>query len=439
MSAQVYDSLTNLTAGLTPARSKSMMSTYARPNITDQQLDEAYAASAIVQRVVDIPADDMTSKWREWQGDIDQITKIEEVERDFSIQDKVLQSIKRARVSGDAYMYFDNGDDPETPLDTNRSRPLRFVTALDRYDMADGEIEDDPMMPTFGMPRYYEVVTGDQMLRIDPSRIAHFTGRKRLDARRMGRVGESILPAMMNNLKSYDSVMANVSDMTWEAKIDVFGVMDLMRKVQDPDELNALMTRYNLMATQKGVNGMIVHDAKEEEYQQKQLSFATLPDIIDRFEVAVSGAAMVPRSRLFGVQTGGLGNAGESDEATYFGRISSKQNNELTPTIRNLDELIIRTALGSRPPELHYNWRPLSSPDAKEIAEIGGLIVKKWVDAVNAGIYSAEFATEPMTNELVEAGCGAGLEQALSDWSGAMHEGDLVDDVELGVELDDSV
>jgi hypothetical protein len=90
--------------------------------------------------------------------------------------------------------------------------------------------------------------------------------------------------------------------------------------------------------------------------------------------------------------------------------------------------MIVKTALGVLPPELHYNWRPLSTPNAKELAEIGDLIVKKWVAAVGAGIYSAEFATEPMTNELVEAGCSPGLEQALAKYSGMM--GDLDDDSE---------
>lgn len=427
MSSIINDSLTNMTSGLTPARSKSQMATYARPNITDRQLCDAYDGSALVQRVVDIPADDMTSNWREWQGDADQITKIEEVEKKFGIQNKTTTTIKRARQMGDAYIYMDNGDDPETPLDPLTARELRFVTALDRYDIADGELEDDPLVEGFGRPRHYEIITGTQMLFVHPSRIVHMVGRNRLDARRFGRIGESIIPALIDSMKQYDGVMNNISDMTWEAKIDVFAVKDLMRKVQDPEELQALMTRYGLLATQKGVNGMIVNDMEEEEYSQKNITFATLPDIIDRFEAGAAGAAMIPRSRLFGVQTGGLGNAGASDEATYFGRIGAKQDNELSPAMHMLDEMIIRTALGTRPPELHYNWRPLSSPDSKEIAEIGKLIVEKWVAAVDAGIYSADFATDPMSNELVEAGCGAGLESAIADYMGQISggEGDI--------------
>jgi phage-related protein (TIGR01555 family) len=237
-------------------------------------------------------------------------------------------------------------------------------------------------------------------------------------------MGQSIVTPMMNVLQNYEGVIANVADMTWEAKIDVFGVADLMRKVQDPDELKAIMERYALLAVQKGVNGFIVHDQEGEEYSQKQLSFATLPDIIDRFQVDVAGASMIPRSKLFGVQTGGLGNAGESDNNDYNKRIGSMQRNGLTPDMWRLDEMLIRTALGSRPKEVHYNWRPLSNPDQKELAEIGGLIVKKWVEAVNAGIFSSEFAMEPMANELIEAGCGNGLEAALASFSGEMHEGD---------------
>ena len=72
--------------------------------------------------------------------------------------------------------------------------------------------------------------------------------------------------------------------------------------------------RAALTARGKGINGALLMDA-EDTYDQKTASFATLPDIIDRFMQMVSAASGVPMTRLFGISAAGL-NATRSEEHT---------------------------------------------------------------------------------------------------------------------------
>lgn len=421
------DTFTALAGGITQDRSKFKASTYTRVNYSDEQLLNAYNGSALVSRVVDMPAEDETRMWREWQAEAEQITAIEDVETRHQVQQKVLEARQDARLFGDGYIYIDDGRDHEEPLDPAVSPGLRFVAKVDRWQISEGSYEYDPLSEYYNRPKYYELMgSNTSILNIHPSRVVHFVGRKRKSYGTSGRMGQSVVAAMFDDLKAYDAVMANVADMTMEAKVDVMYIQGLMQKVTDPDELAALQAKLQLAMYTKGTNGAIILDKDDEEWQQKTMSFATLPDIIDRFQMGAAGAAQIPRSRLFGVQTGGLGNAGESDQKDYYDRIKSTQSNEITPAMSVLDDMIVKTALGRIPPEVHYNWRSLYQMDDKAKQEIGGMIVKRYKDAVDAGIFPPEFATKPVVNELTEAGVSPGLEQEYNDWvDGA---GDLDDE-----------
>jgi len=432
MTHLINDTFTALAGGMTPTRSKFQAAGYTATEYTDQQLLAAYNGSGLVSRVVDMPASDATRMWREWQAEAEQITAIEDVETQFNVKDALNDALIDARLFGDGYIFIDDGTDTSEPLDPDRSRGLRFVVKVDRWQISEGTYEYDPLSEFYNRPSYYDLLGGDtQLLQIHPSRIVHLVGRKRKSYNTMsGRMGQSILAPIMDSLKGFDAVMANVADMTMEAKVDVMKIQGLMQKVTDPNELAALQAKLQLAMYTKGTNGALILDMEEEDWQQKQMGFATLPDIIDRFQMAASGDAKVPRSRLFGVQTGGLGAAGKSDTQDYYDGIKAMQENEIQPALKVLDKMIVKTALGRIPDEVHYNWRSLYQAEPKTLQEIGEKITKRYVDLVSAGIYPEVLAYEQVTNELVEAGVAPGLEQAAADYAEAIQAGDLDDDPE---------
>jgi phage-related protein (TIGR01555 family) len=266
------------------------------------------------------------------------------------------------------------------------------------------------------------------LLRIHPSRIVHLVGRKRREYGNSARMGQSVVSAVMDDLKAVDAVMANVADMTMEAKVDVVKISGLLNKVTNPEELAALQSKIQLAMMTKATNGALVMDMEEEDWQQKQMGFATIPDVIDRFQIAAAGAAQIPRSRLFGVQTGGLGDSGKSDTVDYYDRIKSMQENEIQPPMTVLDKMIIKTALGSIPEEVHYNWRSLWQMDDKTKQEIGKMIVDRYAVAVEKIGFPEELAFEQVVNELTEAGVSPGLEQAAEGWAASVGGDEGADD-----------
>lgn len=410
----IKDGLQSLTAELGTSRDKAASVSYKVSEYNDQDLVSAYRTSWLARKIVDIPAQDSTREWRSWKGEEDQIEKIEEEERRLGLQAKAMRAATLGRLYGVAYLYFDLGDDPATPINPERVKTggLRFVTVLTHQQLVAGEYDQDPLSPTYGMPRWYDTansVSGGQ--RVHPSRVIRFGGYPRpeqellMDAR-----DDSVLVALLDTVKQFDSTAANIASLVFEAKIDVIKVNGLMNMAGNPYEEQKLLERYRLAAVAKGNNGMLLLDGENEQYEQKAYSFTALSDIMDRFSQNSAGAADIPMTRLFGRSPGGMNSTGDSDLRNYYDRIKADQNLKLRPALANLDECLIRSALGNRPEEIHYLWKSLWQVSDKERSDLGTATVGMVKSLKETGLLPDEVLAKVTVTALTEDGVLPGLE-----------------------------
>ena len=419
---QIRDRLTNLVAQLGTQRDKAAHSVYSLPFIDDEQLSNAYRGAWMPRKIVDIPALDACRKWRAWQADNDQIEAIEAEENRLNLRRNLIALLKRARLYGGAALYIGTRDlDPSQPLNVQRigKGGLQHLTLMTRRQLHPGDRDDDPMSPNFGKPQWYEVRGAKSAtVRIDPSRLVIMTGGELPDAdmeRGTFGWGDSVLMPVFDAVRNADSTMGNIASLIFEAKIDVFRIPNFMDCVGDAGYRSKLLERFSLAATAKGINGALLLD-KEEEYDSKSPSFATLPELIDRFLQAVSGASDIPATRLLGQSPAGLSSTGESDTRNYYDRIQSMQELEVQPAMAILDECLIRSALGTRPPEVHYIWRPLWQSTAKEQADIGKTTADTIKTLSDTRLFPDEALSKAATNMLVENSVMPGLEAAIAEF-----------------------
>lgn len=430
--AYLTDRLQNLVAGLGTGRDKAASSFYAAPTLTDAQIMNAYRGAWLPRKIVDIPALDATRKWRSWQASAEQITAIEAEERRLGLRRKTQQALTMARLQGGSALLAGTGAPrPDEPLEVDAigRGGLRYVTLLNRRALTAGPIEQDPDAEGYGRPTYYQIQNGRGVVTVHPSRLAVFHGAPVPDPEISSDPGwgESVLLAIMEAIQHADSTSANVASLVFEAKVDVVRVENLMQNLAIDPKYEALMLqRFQLAATGKGINGMLVLD-KNEEYDQKSASFATLPDIMDRFYQAVAGAADIPLTRLFGASPGGLNSTGDSDERLYYDRIQAHQELDIAPALSNLDEAMIRSALGERPKDVHYVWTPLRQKTEKEIADIGKVIADTVKTLGDAKLFSEDVLAKAGSNALIEAGALPGLESAIDEFGLDREEEDDVD------------
>ena len=429
---QINDSLQNLNAGLVAGRDKNQSSTYTVPQYNRQQLTAMYR-TGLAKRIVNQRAEDSFRQWREWQAKGVDISKIEAREKDIKVKQVFEKAQKSANLYGMSYVFiYIEGDDQEEPIDLNRVRAgsLTKLVFLERGHVGEGPDVQDVLDPYYDTPEYYQILTTNEanILTVHPSRMVVLFGTERLD--QWG--GDSILDTGMSDLKNLDATMANVASLVWEAKIDVVSIKGLQDAMRDPVEAKVIQDRINAAMFAKGNNGALILDADGEEHGQKQITFATLPDIIDRFEAAVATAFDYPLSILFKRQESGLSNNGGMSKEDYYNSVHSTQVNVLEPSMAMLDECLIRDALGDRPADLWYQWRPLWSLSAKDIADIGKVITETFTMAVEKGIVEINVANAAWVNAMTEAGAASGLEGLNAAFIGSL--GQDVDDDDGGNE-----
>lgn len=425
------DGLVNLVSGLGTTRDKAGQSQYYVAPMSDQELVTAYYASALARRIVDMPAEDACREWREWSAETAEVGLIEAEEKRLGLQVKTLEAQRLARLFGGAALFIGtadiqgrNQDALQEPLryDTIKRGGLRYVEVLTSRQLTPGPLSDKLGDGTFGKPEYWQLsTTSNAGLRIHPSRLSIFHGVEPLRDYSTGLMtgwGASVLQGGLDAIKRVDEAAGNVASLIFEAKVDVFGIPDLMLNLARGDEYTQeLLKRLTLAATAKGINGMLIKDALET-YEQKTASFGTLDTLIDRFMQLCSAAYGIPMTLLFGMSPGGLNASGASDTRGYYDAIRVHQTMRVEPATYGLDECLVRSALGARPDDVHYNWRSLWQPTAKEKAEVGKIIA----DTIVAmdGLLADEVRASTAVNALTESGAFPGLEAAVLEYGQAL-------------------
>lgn len=428
------DKLVNLVANLGTERDKASGSVYAPVMLTDQDLSNAYRGAWLPRKIVDIPPLDATRRWRGWQATKDQIEKIEAEEKRLDLRRKVKQALTRARLFGGSAIFIGTGErDTSGPLNPERigKGGIKYLTVLSKRKLAAGDIEQDPQSELFEKPKWY-TLRGSQ-LKIHPSRLIIFIGAELPDPEADMVAdygwGDSVLQAVFDAIKQSDGTNANVASLVYEAKVDVIKIPDFMQQLQDPAFEKQVLERIRLAAMAKGINGTLLLDAAED-YDSKQASFGGLPDVIDRFLQAVSGAADIPATRLIGQAPSGLSATGESDLRNYYDRIQAMQELDITPALSVADECLIRSALGSRDKKIHYVWNPLWQPTATQQSENSKRAAETVKILKESGLFPDEALSKAATTMLVEQSVLPGLEAAIEEYGSQLpdEEGPEIDE-----------
>lgn len=414
------DKLVNLVANLGTERDKASGSVYAPVMLTDQDLSNAYRGAWLPRKIVDIPPLDATRRWRGWQATKEQIEKIEAEEKRLDLRRKVKQALTRARLFGGSAIFIGTGErDTSGPLNPERigQGGIKYLTVLSKRKLAAGDIEQDPQSELFEKPKWY-TLSGSQ-LKIHPSRLIIFIGAELPDPEADMVAdygwGDSVLQAVFDAIKQSDGTNANVASLVYEAKVDVIKIPDFMQQLQDPAFEKQVLERIRLAAMAKGINGTLLLDAAED-YDSKQASFGGLPDVIDRFLQAVSGAADIPATRLIGQAPSGLSATGESDLRNYYDRIQAMQELDITPALSVADECLIRSALGSRDKKIHYVWNPLWQATATQQSENSKRAAETVKILKESGLFPDEALSKAATTMLVEQSVLPGLESAIAEY-----------------------
>lgn len=444
LSRNVSDSLYNLTTGLGTSKDKSYGTMFGFNSMDKAQLEAAYRSDWISRKVIDIPAYDATREWRTWQSETSDTSKIETVENSLNVRQKLKMALTRSRLygGGGLVMGVDQGNSAD-PLDVAKLGKdcLKWVHAVSRYEITAGPTDWDLNSPWFGTPAYYErsiqavsatanpdvnvmrqqakqnatLSTNGGIVRIHPSRFVRFVGMEYPEWSTGDGWGDSVLQIVADAVLAMGTVAQSIASLVQEAKLDIIKIPEMSERIADKKYEARLNARFATSNILKSMFSLLILD-KEEDWQRVQQQFTGMPEVLQEYMLMVCGGADIPATRFLGQSPKGMNATGDSDTRNYYDKVSTEQEITVTPAMQTLDDVIVISALGSKPDGLFYEWNPLWQMDEAQKADIAVKQSQVMTADVNAGLMDPMVLQKAREAQLIESGFYPGIEQIIEEY-----------------------
>ncbi len=383
------DGLGNVASGLGSHKSKRMGNRFGIDHSGYAELDAAYTTDWITARIVDAPIEDMCREWRTIS--MEDAEAVQQAEARYAVKSAVQEALRWARLYGGAGLVMMTDQDLSQPLDVEKLKEdsLKKIAVFDRYELAGTDINyADMLADNFLQPTYYTI--GGGSTRIHWSHVVRFEGAKlpRRQSMATGGWGGSEVVRLLQDIKDYKAAVAGIAELMEEANVDVITRQGLADELAT-DQEGAITSRYATFSAMKSNVNLALLDG-EESYDRRTLSLSGVSDAIKLLQVNLSGAANIPHTRLFGDSASGLNSTGAGERKNYDDIIRSLQQSRLERQLRQIDEVLIRSTLGSMPDDYDFTFNPLSVEDREAEARTTKIIQERDLGYLDAGIITAD-------------------------------------------------
>lgn len=385
----INDGWSNILSGLGTMRDRRENTSFTADNmLADQTLMNIYEAEGLGSQIIDIPAEDMVTKWFYVEADTD--NRIAKALQRVGAKKNIEQALKWASLFGSCIvvMRIADGGRLEQPVRLNK---ITGIEALEVYDKRDVMIMPDDLYnstrnPKYGKPQFYTVhnmTTGDEF-KVHESRVLRFDG---LTLPNMERIrnngwGGSRLQRVYSRLRGLGESLAGVEHINSEFIMNVLKLKNLQALLGSKEGSAALYNRIQIMDMVKGLMNTTVIDANEEFDRITSVGVSGLRELIDVLIDVVCGISGIPRIKLIGDQSKGLGGEAAGTLRLYYDKIAHRQETDLQPEV---DKIVLYVKQYAAPEiadeDALAKFKTLYQMSDKEEAEI------KLLNAKTDGVY----------------------------------------------------
>lgn len=358
-----------------------------------QLLSQAYVEHGLIQTLIDQPVDDGFATGFDIKTSQLSKEEIEDLEyfcEQHQIIETVAQAKKWCRLFGGGAVLIITGDSMDTPLkpDTlEMDEPFRFK-AIDMWELyntimninSDVELRLDPYPEFFD---YYGI-------RVHRSRVLLMRGKEAPSfiRPRLRGWGMSEVERLIRSINSYLKNQDVVFELLDEAKVDVYKAKGFNTALSTAAGTGKIAQRIQGANQIKNFQNAIVMD-KEDEYEQKQMSFSGLGEMLLQIRQGVASDMKMPITKLFGVSAAGF-NSGEDDIENYNSMINSEIRMKSRFQIVQALQIACQIKFGFIPDDLKIIWRPLRILGAEEEERVKNSKFNRALSAFQSGLATAQ-------------------------------------------------
>lgn len=355
-----------------------------------------YLTHGIVQTMIDQPVEDafrggITIKSDEL--DEDELQDLQDYLNENKIIKEIKDLAKWSRLFGGGGMVIGiDGQEGNTLLDIdsiNKDTVFQFYAA-DLWELfmtnTNTYSEEKPYLPEYEneIPYVYYTVP------LHKTRVIKTNGKKAPSFLRpqLRGWGMSELERIVRDFNSYLKNQDLVFELLDEAKIDVYKIDSFNSSLLSPQGTSAITNRIGLSNQLKNFQQALVMDTKDD-YQQKQLTFGGLPEMLAEIRRGIANATKIPEDKLFGQSAGGFGS-GEDSLENYNSMIESEIRGEYDDVILVMLRLICKKLFDFVPDDLQISYKPLRILNTEQEENVKDKQFNRLLALYQSGIMTAE-------------------------------------------------
>jgi phage-related protein (TIGR01555 family) len=123
----------------------------------------------------------------------------------------------------------------------------------------------------------------------------------------------------------------------------------------------------------------------DDEYQQKQVSFAGLSDILTQIRQGIAAALKMPMTKLFGISSAGF-NSGEDDIENYNSMVEGEIRAKCKFHVVDLLQICCQIKFGMVPTDIMIKFKPLRVLSAEQEENVKDKQFLRTTNAFNLGL-----------------------------------------------------
>ena len=150
-----------------------------------------------------------------------------------------------------------------------------------------------------------------------------------------------------------------------------------------------------------------------DDYDQKQLSFGSIDQMLEKIFLLICSCLRIPYSKIFGRGASGF-SSGEDDLENYNAMIDSEIRVPATKILKQMIDIRCYQLFGRKIPDLMVTWKPLRVMSEKDQQEIETGKINAYIQLLQAGILTPKQVAEKLAVEKIFALSDEEIE-ALSD------------------------
>jgi phage-related protein (TIGR01555 family) len=248
-------------------------------------------------------------------------------------------------------------------------------------------------------------------MNFDKSRVLTFIGKRMpwIIERQLSGWGASLIARMAEDFNMFLKTRNVLYEILNDAKIDVYRLDGYTNNLATQQGTADVDRRIAMTNSLKSFHSALILD-KLDEFEQKQLSFAGIADVMRENRIGLCSATRMPFSKIFGTTAGGTGlaNSGQDDLENYNAMVTSEVRKPARPLLKQILRLG-GLALFGKEYHIDFEYPPLRIMGAKEEEEVKTSAQNRIISALEAGLIDEKGAADWMRHEKlipVENGTG---------------------------------